>query len=569
MKTKMTKMSLLLCTLMCCLWSAKGTISQSLYDIKPFHEPPGLYFENLGPAQLINSNWNMMVYYNLETYNAELKGIENFVNILSNKCTAKNEETNFCDTVLGQLKHQFLECEHNDKLIFDQTMHSRSKRSYFNIIGNVAHGLFGLLDNEFAEKYEEDIAKLKINQNHAQELIKKQTSITDATINLFRNNTNSVLKEFMKFEDRMKIQNNKTSAKEEVIALATATIIHMVGLQRVQSQILDMLTTIHHGRVGTSLLTPVQLKSQLDLINQNLPQYLMVPEGNNLLDIYKILSCKLSVSSRSIILAVNLPLVKKEYFQIFRVVPVPTMLQYKMVLIQPSTEYLITNWEKDSYHALNKDDLENCQKINDNMSICRINKPLYNLRSNISRCEIEILNHQANLSLCKIVRKSPTPTWIPLKGDQWIFAMEKKSTMEISCESKTINIELDGSGILYLNKTCRLKQPSMLISSIFDHESKISDDLMTQNNLSWEWAHQLKNIENTAILFNDTDNLAKQVKELQELQKESNVTEISGHHIHHYIVQYATIALIVLVIIYFINLKCKHNRVSNAQQTVV
>lgn len=283
MKTKMTKMSLLLCTLMCCLWSAKGTISQSLYDIKPFHEPPGLYFEDLGPAQLINSNWNMMVYYNLETYNAELKGIENFVNILSNKCTAKNEETNFCDTVLGQLKHQFLECEHNDKLIFDQTMHSRSKRSYFNIIGNVAHGLFGLLDNEFAEKYEEDIAKLKINQNHAQELIKKQTSITDATINLFRNNTNSVLKEFMKFEDRMKIQNNKTSAKEEVIALATATIIHMVGLQRVQSQILDMLTTIHHGRVSTSLLTPVQLKSQLDLINQNLPQYLMVPEGNNLL----------------------------------------------------------------------------------------------------------------------------------------------------------------------------------------------------------------------------------------------------------------------------------------------
>lgn len=141
--------------------------------------------------------------------------------------------------------------------------------------------------------------------------------------------------------------------------------------------------------------------------------------------------------------------------------------------------------------------------------------------------------------------------------------------MEISCETKTIIVEIEGSGILNLNKTCRLKQPSMLISSSFDHESKISDDLMSQNTLTWKWAQQLKDIENTTMIVTDTDNLIKQVKELQELQQESNITDMSGHHIHHYTVQYATIAIIIVIVIYIINLKCKHNKNSTLQQTIV
>lgn len=54
------------------------------YSNEPFTSNPGLYFSNLGNAQLINGYWNIIVYYNLENYNAELMGFKTLIDKLEN-----------------------------------------------------------------------------------------------------------------------------------------------------------------------------------------------------------------------------------------------------------------------------------------------------------------------------------------------------------------------------------------------------------------------------------------------------------------------------------------------------
>lgn len=95
-------------------------------------------------------------------------------------------DQNTCNCIQEHLKFQYMHCEQNNQLLFKHT--TRTKRGLLNIVGNIANQLFGVLDNKFAEKYEEDIAMGTENQQYMLELMKNQTSITEATDNILKNN---------------------------------------------------------------------------------------------------------------------------------------------------------------------------------------------------------------------------------------------------------------------------------------------------------------------------------------------------------------------------------------------
>lgn len=55
------------------------------------------------------------------------------------------------------------------------------KRSSFNIVGNIEHALFGVLDSDYAEEVLKTINKAKLEHDHMTNLLKNQSLIIDLT----------------------------------------------------------------------------------------------------------------------------------------------------------------------------------------------------------------------------------------------------------------------------------------------------------------------------------------------------------------------------------------------------
>lgn len=103
-KTKANMSTITLFTLLITALFAQilGNESSTPFTITPFHNQPGIYFEELGNANLIHNEWNIIVYYNLENYWRELDGYQNCLKKIEELCNTLTYERTSCQTVIKQ-----------------------------------------------------------------------------------------------------------------------------------------------------------------------------------------------------------------------------------------------------------------------------------------------------------------------------------------------------------------------------------------------------------------------------------------------------------------------------------
>ena len=67
----------------------------------------------------------------------------------------------------------------------------RRRRSYnapLNVIGNIAHALFGVLDSNYADQLEGVLKNVQSNEDRVLTLIRNHTTIIDNTVNIVKKN---------------------------------------------------------------------------------------------------------------------------------------------------------------------------------------------------------------------------------------------------------------------------------------------------------------------------------------------------------------------------------------------
>lgn len=72
----------------------------------------------------------------------------------------------------------------------------RYKRGAIDLVGNIAHSLFGVLDSKYAQDMANTIAQVKENEAHLISLLRNQTSIIDSTMNILKSDQLQVKKKF-------------------------------------------------------------------------------------------------------------------------------------------------------------------------------------------------------------------------------------------------------------------------------------------------------------------------------------------------------------------------------------
>ena len=303
----------LLCTLICLSYSLGSTdaypiskpdigISRDgssinappLFNVSRLNNNIGLYHDHIGQVSLTNDNWKIITYFELDQMKLEEKKINEIIVALKSLCTDKvmSSSNNFCEITMLQIYHQKDLIASKNRLITLSYTH-RTKRGLINAIGVVGKELFGTLDAQDGQHFNDEITKSRNNEEHLLSLLKNQTSIIELTKNILKKDDELMHQQFSQLHRQIITLQAKTGeASQQYLSILLYLTINMNGYQETQNAFLDMLTQLHDGKIPLSMLTPEQLAKQRLLIKKDLPHNLITPletEGQSLLTTYSLM----------------------------------------------------------------------------------------------------------------------------------------------------------------------------------------------------------------------------------------------------------------------------------------
>lgn len=135
---------------------------------------------------------------------------------------------------------------------------------------------------------------------------------------------------------------------------------------------------------------------------------------------------------------IEFPLVQLSIFNLYHLTPLPTkQADGKYLFIQPSSEYLAINDNKQQYLILHDISKENCKILNKKSYKCRQTEPI--LLTHIGAiCEVKsyLLSNKLPSNYDVRIVHLQTNIWNQLlKPNTWIFVLINSETLTVNCKS--------------------------------------------------------------------------------------------------------------------------------------
>ncbi|KAH9640950.1 hypothetical protein HF086_003040 [Spodoptera exigua] len=455
------------------------------------------------------------------------------------------------------------------------TQHTRPKRGYFDGVGKLARTLFGVLDVDFAEKYEKDIEKLQSNDDYLLQLMKNQTLIVEAENNIIKRNTVFMNKQFETLHaymnktcsDITRIENRAQmlfTINDVNSAAVTSTLI-LSDLNRISEMLINALANIYRGHLDTHLFPANQLIEQLNIISGRLPQGLSLPVKDiqsELTTIYDLIHVRARITNNYMLFEIHVPLLSDEDYQIYRVIPIPFLRQGQLKIIQPSASFIAINFIKNSFITMEDQDMRQCTSYGEDQFICNLHSPVYNMINKDAPCEAQIFNQQDSVS-CILNDVTCKETWTKLhKPNMWLFTLCNKQLMRVICSDQVTPTVINGTGVISLKSKCLLQKKD---ATIFTHNQLGSSvnmkpeievptiDSVINNIFDLGWKNTNLNISEqqapTSVEMRKIDQQLEFQKSREILQSAS---DLSSHDIYHYSVTSLLLGGIAVLAIYII-----------------
>lgn len=533
-------------------------------NVKPvkitnFAHESGIYFEDIGTMNIIRTEWHMYIRFSMKRYMYEFKTLVNITQKLTNECadTDMDDLHDQCGYIVNVLQESMADIEKFNILLMSNGEHSRHKRAApLNVVGWIGHELFGVMAADQADHIENQMNLVDQNEEHLLNLIKNQSSIVDTTVALIQNTEEEINKNYAKLEsvlDTMTNETDKIRKNEKVIGLALYTSLLIHRFRGIQRDLVDTVTDVHQGHISSNVFNPQQLREQLIMINNNLPSGSKLP-GNSQQDIkslYKLITGKARVTTENMLLDLVLPLVSSTELQLFHIVPFPINHEGNQLSIIPESEYISISLKRDKFYQLNEKHMQNCIKPTATLFICKMKEPMYNIQSEKSRCERDLIaNTDRPSSNCRFNLTTTQSFWIPLKRkNHWIFGTKQQLTLNVVCSDKPYATSIQGTGLMEVEPGCEVIQSTMSIIAEANKAIEGQFNFYPPINLSATVTKEGRTEKLT--IFNFTLDHHTQVasihNKLETLNQQSH--RINIHHTSHMVATTLIILMLVIVII--------------------
>lgn len=441
---------------------------------------------------------------------------------------------------------------------------SRKKRALINALGSIIKSITGNLDQNDAEYLDNNINILKQNQDNLKFVLEKKMTLLDKSISYFQESIKNISHNQKILESRI----NQIIDTIHTVEIEETNIFEFYRIYVVFSQIsmyyqniYDTLenigNAINFAKLNTfhsSIINTNSFLNELKFINENLNSEKLPfePIMENILRLENTLNIKSYVKNNEIFFIIEVPLVEKQPYDLFKLFPLPIRFNKdKYKLIVPNFEYLLIN---DIHFGYSN---QPCKRISLTDFLCN-HIHSENYYSN-TPCEVQLLKYQNNISDCNTILVNINNMQIQnIDENKWILITNNNVIGIEQCEDKQNKILFNGTYLLELGFPCSLKLGDVIIKSfknvkhIFQNIPLPNIDIDIRNRTLYKEV-KLVNLNN--INFNKLDSLQKEIN----LQKYENL-KLMNIPIYYNRTSFWTVLLYIIICVVFIIILWKYLR---------
>lgn len=438
-------------------------------------EKGGIYFEHLGKINHYDSEWTLISYLDISVIHRKIDVIDKTYSKTKEICFHKKiSNYSLCDTsfvVLNQIIPQLYNQENVLKELTGRINNvHRVKRSYIDGIGKMFKLLFGTLDVEDAERYDDAITNLDSHQHDILSLLKSQTNVIKSTISNFNNTLTDLSKDEQNFYKNLDVLSNYTqqintilfdvNLKQDIDEHLSLLILITTEVNNEIATIINAILFAKNNALHPMIITPEQYLEELKKTVSHLPTQTKYPLSLSISEVSELLSLTNLVSyymNDKLVFLIKTPLITQTNYELYYIMPVPIRnYDNTFVFILPKEKYFMISSNKLHYTYL--EDLKHCKKLSRGY-ICKLNSPLYSVHGNPT-CETELMfgnskvPGECDTRLAYIINEQ----WYKMHNENdWLFVLPRKTIATLSCRNREpIDFNLMNTGILSITDSCKL-----------------------------------------------------------------------------------------------------------------
>jgi hypothetical protein len=317
---------------------------------EPIEHSPGLYYQHEAQARLYNSEWKIVTYLDLQQASDNVDVVGKYIEATVDFCnkhsnslwlnltecrTTIRDATRKLEGLKGMrsLASQLTKTERNEP---------RTKRGLFNFVGQISHSLFGTLDSDDEEFFNNKISQLE-EQAGLIKLAREQMVVVKSTLKSVNRTLHEVTNNELILEkglqDIKKFINKENGEIKRQYTYTSMLVIlndHAIQIQRALEEVKDEYNIIiqsclnaKSGIIQPQVLSPSHmidiLRSSQDLFPRDLQVPVQLSEAYAYL-LLNIISIDSYIVGSNLVYIVKVPLSTHFVYDIYRVIPFPMRL---------------------------------------------------------------------------------------------------------------------------------------------------------------------------------------------------------------------------------------------------
>ncbi|XP_044574016.1 uncharacterized protein LOC123258208 [Drosophila ananassae] len=426
--------------------------------ITPINNVTGTIVEATDRIAVKSAEWTLITFFDLSQLAQEIETVKKGIQSIKQWCSTAYE---VCPTIIQTLQQEVAEIQDADQLMH----HQRQKRGALNIVGNIANGLFGVLDDQYARRMEEIISKLRAQEGVTHKIVENQTSILDTTINIMRRTTIETQKRMPDLEASLARIKIRSHAADRYLPHAVSELVVVANhIRRVQDAVLNVLIGAHEGKLSPALVSVEQVKQVITKIQTHLPPGRRLPiTSETARDLYRLATTRVQETEDLLMFHTSVPLVEEDEFTVYRMEPIPQITREGLVITKTETGYLAIDDHRKHHFAINQEHLRQCISMTNGIKVCDFKQTLFGPDAHQLPCTMAALaKHQAGE--CKPEPIKGTSYWVQLtEQNAWIFGTTKPITMTYVCSAEKDQVIIEGVGKMTIRQDCVIQSPTITL----------------------------------------------------------------------------------------------------------
>jgi hypothetical protein len=560
------------------------------FRVQEFEKSPGLFYVDEGTVNLYSTTWKTIVYINLREENIEIGSLRAYIDHVDKLCNSLEiKNWTGCGQFKNSVNDRFLHLEMNADILADiigeDNGESRWKRGVLNFVGKISKMLFGTLDEDDADYYDEQIRHFERDAEDTTELLKQQVYVTKSTLGALNatladvaHNDKLVREGLTDIQQYLDSLSSETAQKLSIFEAKFLIEKHIAQvnnaltlLQRNIDLLLDSVLHAQSGKVQPQLVPPRVLIEALRESQAFFPRDTILPftlSSTSMSLVYKVCDVKVYIQHGKLSYVVSIPLIDRGEFKAYSLIPIPIPTgNGRLVYIKTDKPILCVDTTRQYHYFSSILELHNCKETTRQRYVCKQVRPLISSQVQ-EECAVRLLREQGNLpSSCELHYVVLNNTvWTQIGKNEWVYYVPNRDSITILCADRVpVDVPLKGAGKLSIDPACKGYSRAALLQplrSVNANTSSAREHRLAQAQLSTEYCEELKTRVNLSRLNLDL-NFRQTVSHADDLryagikvrELEANILEHEWkekHSVTHKSFSIVLYILIVLICLYFV-----------------